>query len=144
MSANFKRDYVAFAAVVLFFLIIAGEVFIAFFIPMYVSNGSALAVQENRQRMVDSFDWMRNSIYRSSFKNDAVREEVELIYWNLNMLADYLRDNVDTMTPDEIADMQKDMDDMNRIYGQLSGGVYFNRGKKIQFNSALDRLSGKL
>lgn len=141
MSADFKRDYVAFAAVVLFFLIVAGEVYIAFFIPMYVENGSALATQENRQRMIDSFDWMRNSIYRNSAKKEDVKDEIELIYWNLNMLANYLRAYSDTMTPEEIADMRKDLGEMNKIYGRLQSGKNYNRAEKLDFTPPLDRLA---
>ena len=58
-TANFKRDYVAGAALVIFFLIVCGEIFLAVSLPIYMNRDAALAVSVRRLRLVETFDQVR-------------------------------------------------------------------------------------
>ncbi len=144
MSANFKRDYVAGMAIVLFLAIVVGEIALAFYIPYYVRTGSALATQESRQNMIDEFDHLRNHISRQKGVSAAAASEINLIYLNLNMQADYLRTYSATLTKEEIAALSRNMSEFKRIYGRLSTNRPYNREIKLDLNKPMDKLGGKL
>lgn len=119
MSASFRRDYVAYSAILIFILIVIGEIVLAFWIPSYVKNGRALALQESRQMMIDSFDDLRTLINNEKISKDNVRSEVNLIAWNLNIFATYLRANSSSMKKREIAEITKDLNEFHKIYDHL-------------------------
>ena len=58
-SANFKRDYIAGLAIVIFFAIVIGEIALAVGIPTYLNRESSMAFQVRRLNMLSDFDALR-------------------------------------------------------------------------------------
>ena len=113
-SANFKRDYVAFSAVLIFFLIVIAEVALAISIPAYLTRENVLAVQVRRLQLLNSFDALRNYV-RSIPANENGKKELQLVSWNLNQLADYLRENSGKLTSNEIAELQEVVNEFRKV-----------------------------
>ena len=118
-SANFKRDYVAFSAVVIFFLIVIAEVALAISIPAYLTRENVLAVQVRRLQLLNSFDSLRNYV-RSASANENGKKELQLVSWNLNQLADYLREHSGSLTSAEIAQLQEVVNEFNKVVSVIS------------------------
>ena len=117
-SANFKRDYVAYSAIVIFFLIIIAEVSLAVYIPTYLMKENVMALQVRRLQLLNSFDALRNSV-RSASANELGKKELQLISWNLNLLADYLREHSGQLTSMEIAQLQETINEFHRIVDRI-------------------------
>lgn len=105
-SANFKRDYVAMSAIVLFVLIVISEVALAIAIPTYLFRENAMALQVRRLKLLESFDGARFRCTRIKPKNLAAEMELQLISWDLDRLAVYMRNESKHLTGDEIARIQ--------------------------------------
>jgi len=143
LSANFKRDYVAVTAVLIFFFIVAAEVVLAFSIPLYVQKENAMALQIQRQRMTVYFDTTRRFASRIVPRSVAATLEVRLIRWNLDKLAYYLRDHAPDLTSDEIAHLHKSIDVMRRALHQLEKDKPHSVEVKLQTSAYLDALLEK-
>ena len=130
-SAKFKRDYVAALAVILFFLIVIGEVVLAISIPMYLRQENALAVQVQRVRMLEEFDQARYIRYQTKPVNDIAAAEARLVNWNLDQLANYLRVEANRLNSDEIAALHRNIKAMTSILLEIQQNRFFCREQKI-------------
>ncbi|MCP3965569.1 MAG: hypothetical protein GY750_12805 [Lentisphaerae bacterium] len=111
-SANFKKDYVAYSAIVIFFVIVVMELFMAIYIPVHLTSEDVWAEQVSRQEMLDRFDYLRNRLFRFKSKDDRAEEEGKIVLKTLNAFADYLRANQANMSQDQISNC---IDCLNKI-----------------------------
>jgi len=118
-SANFKRDYIAAFAVLIFFCILLSELFLAISIPSYLHQAEAMAFRVRRLNLLSSFDDSRRLFRSIKDKNETAALERRLVAWNLNALADYLREECDNFNSDEVAALQKNVNDMVKILVHL-------------------------
>ena len=130
-TANFKRDYVAGAALVIFFLIVCSEIFLAVSLPIYMNREAALAVSVRRLRLMESFDRVRSRAKALKLKNDTADSEAALLVWNLDLMASYLRRYSHYLTGEQLAVLQQQLNDMDAAVTQLSRGVPFSREFKL-------------
>ena len=130
-SANFKRDYVAYFAVISFFVIFVGELILAVSIPAYLSHSSAMAKQVRRIRLMDSFDSVRYLAARTKPKNDNAVLEKNLIVWELDKLANYMRVHQKNLSSKEVAHVQKLVDEIGGLLGHLKNGQAFSKAIRL-------------
>jgi len=95
MTARFKRDYVAFMAVALFFVIVCLEIGVAVWIPMQMHNESLFVVAMRRIKMNDRFDVYRRELekVRKDAPSPELANEAQMILNQLEILAIYLQQN---------------------------------------------------
>ncbi len=105
-SAQFKRDYVAKLAELIFFAIVGCELALAVSIPLYLRRESAMAREMQRLQLLESFDATRSLANRLKTKSETAELELRLIRWDLNLLANYLRREAPRLSRQEIADLQ--------------------------------------
>ena len=99
-SANFKRDYVAASAIMIFSLIVMSEIAIAVAIPTYLYRENAMALQVRRLKLLESFDQARRRCNDLKPRGNAAKMEMKLVAWNLDLLAMYLRQESGKLTSD--------------------------------------------
>ena len=147
-TANFKRDYVTVLAVVIFFLIVIGELALSISIPVYFVRSDLWAVQLARQSLHRDFDSLRQRSRRleekGTLKDSIAGDENQLVLWNLNMMAHYLRAHRDTMPPEQAAAIARDLMGFNRIHLRASKKQPYNRIEKLDLQPALERLAKEL
>lgn len=135
MTARFKRDYVAYMAVLLFFAIIVAEISIAVWIPLQMRHDSLWAEQIVRLRMLSRFDWMRQST--SSFKSsDALTmSEADAIEAQLNLIAVYLNNNNQgrDLSAEQVQELKAVLDEIDRQWAKIKRGNPY--GKALQLNT---------
>ncbi len=139
-SAKFKRDYVALSAVVIFFAIVLSEVALAISIPAYLLREDAMALQVRRLRLLESFDGARYMADQVKSSGEGAAMEVRLISWNLNLLANYLREHAGSLSGDEIAALQKSVDDSRSILARINSGRSYCDERKLDVSVYLDSL----
>ncbi len=105
LSAEFKCDYIAAAAKASFVLILLLEVFLAVSIPWYLHRENTMAHQVLRLQLLDRFDSLRNMMNNMKPRSESVAAELKILRWNTNLLADYLRNESDNLTTDEIKEL---------------------------------------
>ena len=121
-SANFKRDYVATLAVVLFVSIVAAEVALAIAIPSYLRSENAMVLEKRRDQLKSSIDATRRRCARLKLKEGSAADmERQLISWNLELLVSYMRDNSEQLTGDEIARIQAAVNNCISVLTTLEG-----------------------
>ena len=108
-TANFKRDYVAGAALVIFFVIVAAETALAVALPLYMNQEAALAVSVRRLRLMETFDGTRSRATNLKLKDETARAEAMLLVWNLDLMADYLRRYSKYLSGDELTVLQQQL-----------------------------------
>ena len=126
-SANFKRDYVAASAIVIFALIVVSEIAIAVAIPTYLYRENTMALQVRKLKLLESFDHARSRCNDMKPRNNTVRMELKLVAWNLDLLAMYLREESGKLDSDEIALLQKHVDDSLAVLSKLASGSSFSQ-----------------
>ena len=91
LSANFKKDYIAYSAVVIFFLIISFELFMAVFIPAHLQIEGVWGEEVARQEMIEIFDHTRGCFLSYKSKREHAQDEAMIVGNSLTPLAEYLR-----------------------------------------------------
>ena len=140
LTANFKRDYVAVSAIVLFFAIVAAEVVLAISIPAYLSRESAMAFEVRRIQLLSSFDQARRVVSRKMPSDPTAAAEMKLLGWELDNLAMYLRVNRTLIDSDEVAALQKDIDEIRALLEQLERNRPFSKEYRLDVGIYLDPL----
>lgn len=126
-SAKFKRNYVAFFAVFLFFLMITAEVVLAFSIPAYMRREDVLADRVKRREMLLTFDRLRSMCKNIKPKNETIELEKQLVSNALDQMAIYLRAESENLTPDEVNELDSLFRSMSKIVARLSAGRAYSR-----------------
>ncbi|MDD4816890.1 MAG: hypothetical protein PHI85_02850 [Victivallaceae bacterium] len=125
MTARFKRDYVAFMAVFLFFLIVCCEVAVAVWIPLQMRNEALFANEMRRIRTLRQFDAIRLSLIRRIPKNNPLAaNEAAMLLEQMNALAIYL--NADnrrmTLQPEYVDMLADELSSVSRHSTRLVSG----------------------
>ena len=139
-SANFKRDYVAWFALGLFFLIVISEVTLAVALPAYMRRDTAIALSVRRLQLISSFDAARFQVQRINPKKETVQAELRLISWTLNQMADHLREHALKLDSDQIAVLQQQLNEMSATLNQLQKDIPFSREYKLDCNPYIRRI----
>lgn len=147
-TADFKRDYVMMLAVAIFFGIVVGEVALAVSIPVYFVRSDLWAIEIARQSLHRSFDGLRLRSRKldesGKLKDSLAGGENQLVLWDLNMMAHYLRENRDTMAPERAAELNRELSGLSRIQTRAEQKKPYNRIESLNPRKALDRLTAEL
>ena len=147
LSANFKRDYVAALAVVIFALIVIAELTLAVAIPTYLYRENAMALEVRRLKLLESFDAARRQCGSVKTKSTAAEMELQLVSWNLDRLAVYLRGESRYLDSDEIARLQEAVNDSLAVLGRLRAGRSVSQeavlDTSVYVNSLIPKSGGK-
>ena len=100
-SANFKRNTLTVAAVILFGLIVLSEIALAISIPWYLTGENAMAREVLQINLRDSFDRSRRIANESKIKDEIKQTEMRLVRWSLDSMADYLRQHTENLNTEE-------------------------------------------
>ncbi len=119
-SANFKKDYVAYSAIVIFFLIISFELFMAIFIPAHLQMEGVWGEEVARQEMLNEFDSVRNAFFSFKSKKEYAEDEAKVIAASLTPLAEYLRKYQYQIGLKEIKEIEKTTSGIRRYHQGLS------------------------
>ena len=142
-SASFKRDYIAGAAVVIFVLIVISEVVLAVTLPVYMKKENAMALSVRRLQLLETFDNLRLYARHLKSDNNTVQSEIKLLVWNLDKMADYLRQYTQYLSSDEIAILQSQLNGIGASLNFLSKQKPFSREYKIDYTPYLERIMKK-
>ncbi len=147
-TANFKRDYVMVMAVVIFFGIVVGEVALAVSIPVYFVRSDLWAIEIARQSLHRSFDGLRLRSRKldesGKLKDSLAGGENQLVLWDLNMMAHYLRAHRETMSPEQAAAIIRELNGLARIQARAAQKKPYNRIESLDPRKALDRFAAEL
>lgn len=144
LSANFKKDYIAYSAIAIFFLIIAFEIFMAIFIPAHLHMEGVWDDEVARQEMISQFDYTRRRFLRFRSKNDGAEEEAKIIADSLTPLADYLRDYQYKIGLDEINEIDKDINGTIKFYYHLEKKGAYSVDRKLNTEKYIDVLKAEM
>ena len=143
LSADFKRDYVATLAIVLFFLIVVAEITLAIAIPAYLYRENAMALEVRRLKLLESFDSARNRCNRIKPKNTAASMELQLVSWNLDRLAVYMRGESKHLTGDEISRIQEAINNSHGVLSVIESGKSLSQEAELKTDIYIDSLIPK-
>ena len=143
-TAKFKRDYVAYSAVGIFMLIVLAEVVLAISIPLYFVRSDLWDLQIARQQLMGDFDGLRGICNRMRLKNADAIEENNILLWDLNLMAYYLRAHEKTIRRDEIRELSADLAAMRRITGRLNLDRPYNVPVRLDTAAALAAICAEM
>ena len=139
-TAKFTRDYVAFSAVGMFFLIVAAEIVLAVSIPAYFVRSNLWDLQIAQQDLLNDFDDLRGRCNRFAGKTPDATEENNILLWNLNLMSNYIRVNQKRLGWDDIRSLKEDLRQMRQLQSRLAQGQAFNRARVLNTGKTLDAL----
>jgi hypothetical protein len=146
-SANFKRNTLTVAAVILFGLIVLSEIALAISIPWYLTRENAMACEVLQINLRDSFDRARRVSNESRIKNEIKQTEMRLVRWSLDSMADYLRQHTENLNTEELKHIQGIVISLtqiaNRIHSRRSYSVERHLDTGLYVNSLLLKEKGK-
>lgn len=143
LSAKFKRDYVACFAVIMFALIVIGELVVAISIPVYLSRSSAMAKEVRLIKLMESFDQVRNFSLRVKCANENAVLERNLVAWELDKLARFLRKHSAQLSSDDIAQIQKTVDESSAILHHIEKNKSFSRAIVLDTGGYVNSIMSK-
>ena len=142
-SANFKRDYIASLAVCMFTAIVLGEIIIAVSVPMFLGRTDAMAKEVRRIRLRETFDLVRWQSYKTNCANTNAKLERDLVVWELNKLANYLRVNSEYLNSEETARLQKIVDESSAVLKYIQDNKSFSKASTLDTGSYVNSILNK-
>jgi len=146
-SANFKRNTLTVAAVILFGLIVISEIALAISIPWYLTGENAMAREVLQINLRDSFDRARRLSNESKIKDEIKQTEMRLVRWSLDSMADYLRQHTANLNTEELKHIQGVITSLtqiaNRIHSRRSYSVERRLDTGLYVNSLLNKEKSK-
>ena len=139
LSAKFKKDYIAYLAIAIFFFILTSELVIAVWLPVHLRSENVWALQVARQDMIDMFDSLRNGFGRIS-KTSQLEGEANIVNKCLDSLAIYLRTYQAGLNAGQIAEIRSNLDDFQAILDRLKKDKPYGHQQKIDSSDFLKRL----
>jgi len=143
-SANFKKDYIAYSAIVIFFMIISLEIFMAVFIPAHLEIEGVWSQEVARQEMVDNFDRVRNGYLNFRSKFDYAEDEAKVIGDSLTPLADYLRKYQYKIGLKEVKEIEKAMSGVRKLSNHLVYIGAYSRDTKLKTKKFIKTLQKEM
>lgn len=145
MTARFKRDFVAYSAIAIFFLIIVSEVTMAIWIPMQMHNDTMFAERIKRIRAVRAFDSCRKTVRRiiEENHNRISTQEAQLMLQELDRIAIYLHtdDNSKNLSPEQIELISAQLADITSHYARLNKGTPMVKSIEINTSNAINKIA---
>jgi len=139
LSAKFKKDYIAYLAIAIFFFILTSELVIAVWLPVHLRSENVWALQVARQDMIDMFDSLRSGFGRIS-KTSQLEGEANIVNKCLDSLAIYLRTYQAGLNAGQIAEIRSNLDDFQAILDRLKKDKPYGHQQKIDSSDFLKRL----
>lgn len=144
-SARFKRDYVAYMAVVLFFLIVASELVMAISIPILVKHQELWDRQTALQEMAAFFDTTRDALRGTAgSKNERIAGEAGLLVHALDELALYLRRNREDMSIEQVNTVNTELDRIPPFRTKLQAGKALSEQKELNYDKFMNQLEAQI
>lgn len=143
-SANFKRNYVAFFALVLFLAMILVELTIALSIPYFVQRENAYTQDILKREMMLRFDSARVLCFSIKEDNESVKMEKKLLVDTLDYLAIYLRREADNLTAEEVELLSPQIIELYKIAARLEKGKPYSRENTLNSATYLNSLLKKI
>lgn len=131
-SADFKKDYIAYSAIMIFFLIILFEIFMAIFIPAHLQIEGVWGEEVARQEMINQFDFVRNRISGLKSDDEYAVEESRMIGESLIPLANYLRIYQYEIGIDEVKNIEKAMSGFSSFRSSLEKKGAYSKDMKLK------------
>jgi hypothetical protein len=138
LSTAYKRNYVAFLAVTLFFIIVAGQLLIAAAIPLTLRDSSKLAAESRKLQVLNTFDQTRR-LCAKELPDSALLEEQQLLAAQLDRTAIYLRKYGDTLTPAEVNKLETAVNRLYAIANRIYSGKGLTASSKLNISAAVDK-----
>jgi hypothetical protein len=142
LSAKFKKDYIAYLAIGIFFFILSSELVIAVWLPVHLRSENVWALQVARQDMIDLFDSLRSSFGKIS-KTSQLEGEANIVTKCLDSMAIYLRAHQAELNAGQIAEIRSGLDNFQAILDRLQKDKPYGRQDKIDPSDFLKRLSAE-
>ena len=146
-SAAFRRNTLTVIAVMLFGLIVVGEITLAISIPWYLQSENAMALEVRRLNFRSSFDHVRNTVRGAKRISDTAQAELQLAGWAMDSLAPYLREHAGKLDSEELEQLQNTVNVLLHIANKAAVNHPASRAQKldtgIYVNSIIPREKSK-
>lgn len=143
-SAKFKKDVVVYFAIVLFFVIVSAELFLAGWLPWHLRLENMWADQVARRDLIETFDKLRTNARRAAGKlPDPASDEAALIQRSLDKLTPYLNLYSSRMSP---AQCKACMDCLIKLRGclvRLGDRYAFSADLPLEQKDFVSKLRGR-
>ncbi|MBE6368485.1 MAG: hypothetical protein E7052_11385 [Lentisphaerae bacterium] len=142
-SVKFKKDYMMGLAFLLFFLIVASECFLAFWLPWHLKLDSMWAEQVIRQELIDHFDTVRWRSRRASEKQPKpVSSEAAIICRSLDKAAAFMHKYGKELTPQQCNEFIGIILKLNTPSALLYNGKSYSKVIELDSRRYLQTLRG--
>ena len=130
-SANFKRNTLTVAAVILFGLIVLSEIALAISIPWYLTSENAMAREVLQINLRDSFDNARRISNETKIKDEIKQTEMRLVRWSLDSMADYLREHTENLNTEELKHIQEIVTSLTQTANRIRSRRSYSEERRL-------------
>jgi hypothetical protein len=106
-SCKRKKDFVTFIAIAMFLAIFVFEIYLIVFIRIQLKRENAMAHDVIKQKMLMNTEDVRKRIKKVKPSNPLQNCEVEMARTCLDSIVQYIRQNKDNMTPQQITEVNE-------------------------------------
>lgn len=101
-SCKRKRDYITWLAIILFVIVLIGQVYLVLFLPIRLKQQETLEYHVARQQLLLQMDEVRSLLRRLSPSGTLEKGEADMIRQTFDNLLLYAREHEDNMTLPQI------------------------------------------
>lgn len=114
-SCKRKRDWMTFASVSMFVLLIIFQIWLVFIVPVQLRDAALFEREQAKDAMSSRIDGIRDRIRKHSAPDSTNNGEIKLVRDALNEIALFLRENKDSLDLAQIAEISKTISQFEAI-----------------------------
>lgn len=143
-SAKFKKDVVVYFAIVLFFVIVSAELFLAAWLPWHLRLENMWADQVARRDLIETFDNLRTQARRAAGKlSEPASDEAALTQRSLDKLTQYLNLYGTRMSPEQCKACMDCLIKLRGYLARLSDQYAFSADLPLEQKDFVSKLRGR-
>lgn len=143
-SCKRKRDFVTFAAIVMFLLICFFELYLIVFLPIQMQRKDAMIHQIKKEKMLRTTDWIRAHIRRAKANSRLQESEIRFVSDNLEPVVLFIHKHSGKLTIEQIDEITAFMIDLDRFVAKWSKKQFTFKEEEFDIKPLLLNLENRL
>ncbi len=141
--AKLKKDYITGIAILLFVSLLLLEIFLSTFLVKQLSQEKLWEKEIAFAEVGELTDSLRQTLDAGNFSDKAIKEEVILVAECVDVIAEYLKKNTNTISRQQIRELRKDLDSFEKVSKVWINKKVYKNKEELDLSKYIDELKSK-
>ncbi len=141
--SKLKKDYITGIAILLFVSLLLLEIFLSTFLVKQLSQEKLWEKEIAFTEIGELTDSLRQKLETGNFSGKEIQEEVLLMSECVDVIAEYLKKNTNTISRQQIRELRKDLDSFEKVSQVWINKKVYKNKEELDLSKYIDELKLK-